>query len=262
MECALCAHRFADYRADPDHVADIYADSYFTDGGAGYEDYAAGQAELLAQGHYYGRLLARHSRVGHILDVGAAAGFILDGFRQSGWTPHGIEPNATMARYARDQLRLPVEVGTLEDYETDVRFRAVALIQVLGHFVEPVRALTKAVDFLEPGGLILVETWDSRSVFARACGSHWHEYSPPSVLHYFSRASAMRCMRELGLEFVATGRRHKPLRVDHARSLVEHTYGEGSLLATAMKALPGRLAIPYLPDDLFWGIWRRPGRVH
>jgi len=262
MECATCTHRFADYHADSGHVGRVYNDTYFTDGGAGYQDYTLSRAELFAQGRFYGRLLARYSQLGDLLDVGAAAGFVLDGMRSVGWTPHGLEPNERMAHYAAGHLNLPVHIGTLEAYDTRRRFKVVSLIQVLAHFVDPVPAITKAIELTEPAGLLLVETWDCRSLFARLCGSRWHEYSPPSVLHYFSRDSLVRCMNDRGLDLVSTGRRHKPLRMDHAHTLAEHVYGPNSLVSTALGMLPGQLSVPYLPDDLFWSIWRRRGSVH
>ncbi len=47
-DCVACRHRFTEISADETHVAEIYADSYFTGGGAGYSDYLA-EGEMLAK---------------------------------------------------------------------------------------------------------------------------------------------------------------------------------------------------------------------
>jgi len=36
LECIKCQHRFADIAADEHHIASVYDDTYFNDGGSGY----------------------------------------------------------------------------------------------------------------------------------------------------------------------------------------------------------------------------------
>jgi hypothetical protein len=59
-------------------------------------------------------MLKRFTPPGSVLDVGAAAGFLLAGLRQIGWSGSGVEPNDRMAEHARSQLGLNVRTGTLE----------------------------------------------------------------------------------------------------------------------------------------------------
>ena len=42
-----------------------------------------------------------------VLGIGSAAGFDLLPFREQGWQVEGLEPNAAMAKFAREQLQLP-----------------------------------------------------------------------------------------------------------------------------------------------------------
>ena len=67
----------------------VYRDDYFNGGGAGYSDYASEAEMLRGRGRDYGFKLARHARPGRMLDVGAAAGFILQGFVDQGWSGIG-----------------------------------------------------------------------------------------------------------------------------------------------------------------------------
>jgi SAM-dependent methyltransferase len=162
-DCAECRHRFAELECRPDHVERTYHDRYFRDGAAGYPDYLAEGAILRAHGRRYGELLKRHVRPGRLLDVGAAAGFVLEGFIQAGFDGFGIEPNASMAAHAREKMGLKVFAGTLENYDEDVRFEVVSMIQVLAHFVDPARALERAAALTEAGGCWLIETWNRES---------------------------------------------------------------------------------------------------
>ena len=78
-ECELCGHRYAKLEPHEDHIELVYADDYFMGDGAGYPDYLAQGGLLVSHGKRYARLLSRHMGPGSVLDVGAAAGFILKG---------------------------------------------------------------------------------------------------------------------------------------------------------------------------------------
>jgi hypothetical protein len=85
LDCNGCAHRFTELQPTSAHVANIYADSYFYGGGAGYPDYLAEAQLLRRQGQRYAALLKCYTPPGQMLDVGAAAGFVLQGFQDAGW---------------------------------------------------------------------------------------------------------------------------------------------------------------------------------
>ena len=103
-DCAKCSHRFAEITADETHVARVYDDSYFSgDGGAGYANYLADGEMLKSHGRMYAKKLEKYTdEKGKLLDVGAAAGFVIQGFLDGGWRGVGLEPNAEMARFGRE----------------------------------------------------------------------------------------------------------------------------------------------------------------
>src|ERR1041384_3040675 len=121
-----------------------------------------------------------------MLDVGAAAGFILKGFIDEGWHGTGLEPNERMAAYGRQHLELDLRCGPLENFDektgekSDEKFDLVSMIQVAAHFYQPRKAFENAARLLAPNGHLLIETWNRGSFSARVLGRHWHEYSPPS----------------------------------------------------------------------------------
>jgi SAM-dependent methyltransferase len=245
----------------PRHIERTYGDGYFTGGGAGYSDYLSEGPLLRAAGRRYGRLLARHTEPGRLLDVGAAAGFVLKGFEDCGWHGTGIEPNATMAGYARDVLGMSVVAGELETARFDEEFDAVSIIQVIGHFRDPLEALRITARLVRSGGFVLIESWNRTSLTARAFGRRWHEYSPPSVLHWFSLKGLRRLAQSAGLRPVEHGRPLKMLNGGHAKSLIEYKLPEGPIGAAAAKVvqlIPERLPLVYPFDDLFWLLLRKP----
>jgi len=258
--CTACGHRFAELAAASDHVAQTYGDEYFIGGGAGYADYVSEGRLLRDHSRRYARRLARYCEPGRLLDVGAAAGFLMEGFLERGWQATGIEPNARMAGLARRRLGVEVHVGTLEDFRSGALFDLVTMIQVLPHFVEPRRALAAAAAVTRPRGWWLIEAWDRTDWIARLLGRHWHEYSPPSVLHWFSRAGLRRLLQPLGFAEIAHGHPFKRIDARHAKSLLQHALAgsaAGGWAARAARVVPDNWAVPYPSTDLFWVLYRR-----
>ena len=217
------AHQFAELDCQQDqqeHVQRVYSDDYFFGGGAGYNDYLSEERLLVARGRWYAKLMSRYCQPGAVLDIGAASGFTLQGLREAGWQGFGIEPNVGLAEYATNRFGIPVEACSLESWTTCRRYDLVTMLQVLPHFLDPKKAIRKSANLLPPGGHLLIESWDRRSWTARLFGKNWHEYSPPSVLHWFSRDGIVRLAANLGFEFVAQGRPSKWIGAGHAKSLL------------------------------------------
>jgi SAM-dependent methyltransferase len=253
-DCVKCSHRFAEIAADETHVAEIYDDSYFAGGGAGYSDYLAEAEMLKKRGQMYaGKLEKFTSDKGRMLDVGAAAGFILQGFIDEGWTGTGLEPNAEMAKTGREKFGLDIRQGSLESFETGEKFDLISMIQVAAHFYEPRKAFQKASVLLNENGFLLVETWNRESISARIFGKNWHEYSPPSVLQWFSLNGLTQFLKDFGFEKIAHGRPSKKISGAHAKSLLKYRLGDNFLL----KLIPDKLNFPYPSEDLFWAIYRK-----
>jgi SAM-dependent methyltransferase len=254
LDCPNCKHRFAGIAADESHVSEIYDDSYFNGGGAGYSDYLTEAEMLRKRGQMYARKIKKFSdKKGEMLDVGAAAGFILQGYIDEDWSGIGLEPNAAIAKTGREDLGLDIRPGSLESFETDEKFDLISMIQVVAHFYEPRKAFEKAGALLNDEGLLLIETWDRDSFSAKIFGQNWHEYSPPSVLQWFSLAGLTGFLKDIGFEKVSHGRPSKKISGKHAKSLLKYRLGDNFLL----KVIPDGINFPYPSEDLFWALYKK-----
>ena len=263
QECQTCHHQFLEARPSSNHAAQVYGDDYFHGGAAGYPDYLAEGQLIREHGRRYGKMLKKHMQPGKILDVGAAAGFILSGFVDHHWVGDGIEPNAQMATFAQQQLGLNVQTGTLENLSQVLdgcTYDLVTMIQVLPHFYDLHQALQSAAKVTNPQGYWLIETWNRDSVSAKLFGSEWHEYSPPSVLHWFSPQDLKQLAAQYGFEVVVQGRPQKWLNGAHVKSLLSYKFDTmpgGRILKALLKLIPDRLKIPYPAEDLFWILFQK-----
>lgn len=265
-------------------MSEHYGDDYFFAGGAGYNNYLASEQIITAAAHRYARLLqSLEHRSGQpgaieessipsavlseqndapksIFSIGTAAGFDLAAFRQLGWATAGLEPNAAMVQYAREKLQLNVSHGCLEDYSSERHYEFVTAIQVMAHFTDIQVAARRMSQLLQPQGLLLIETWNFRSWLARSLGKYWHEYSPPTVLQWFSPQSLDRLMAQHGLQPVILGRPTKQVRGDHARSLLAYklsSFLPKRMAAMLVKPIPVNVSLPYPALDLFYAVYRK-----
>ena len=260
VECKKCGHRFSEINGSENHVASVYSDEYFFDGKDGYPNYIDQKDILYNYGRWYAKVIGKYIKPGKMLAVGCAAGFILKGFEKSGWEVNGLEPNDTMASYGREYLGLNINTGSLETYESSERFDVIEMIQVIGHFYDLDKAMAKLSTLLNKNGLVLVESWDMESPVARLLGSHWHEYSPPSVVHWFSDKTLKELFRYYGFELISKGRPKKKINIKHALSLIEGKLSNfifKKKFFNLLNHLFGRFNINYPPLDLKWYLFRK-----
>lgn len=252
--------RFTEVKNENTHLSKVYSDEYFFSGKDGYPNYFGEKDILYNRGIYYAQIIQRYLKPGKILDVGCAAGFILKGFESFGWDSYGIEPNSTMSAYGRCELNLDIYTGSLENYNSDNKFDLVSLIQVIGHFYDIDKAFEIIIRLLNENGIVLVESWNMKSLIARIFGKHWHGYSPPSVVNWFSDESIIKLFRSYGFELIESGYPMKQINLNHALSILKHNISNWLFNNRLMDYLDksfGKSVINYPPVDLKWYIFRK-----
>ncbi len=256
LSCLCCGHWFVDPAILSNHLIDNYGDDYFSGGKDGYTDYLSYADELTNRGRQYARRVSKHTDIGSLLDVGAAAGFIAKGFELEGWDVTAIEPNRSMVEFGRKTYDIDISQSDFESYDSDKQYDLVSLIQVIAHMQDLPVAMERLQQLTTPSGHVLIETWNRDSVIARLSGKRWHELSPPSVLHWFSKNSLRKVMEYHGFEQIAGATTTKWISLQHAVSLLGHSQDNATLERISRK-LPARLSIPYLGDDLFWALFKK-----
>ena len=260
LHCINCTHVFTDFIPTLTELNEIYSDDYFFKGGAGYEDYTLEKNMLIKRGEYYAEKIRRWMTPGSVLDVGAAAGFILKGFENKGWQGMGVEPNHSMSEYGKNEVKVNILNGTIETVDIKDTFHLVTIIQVMAHIYDLHNSMKKINSFLKSGGYVLIETWNKDSITARVFGRSWHEYSPPGTLNYFSKKTLDILMLKHNFYKVAEGIPRKSIHSRHAKSLIRHKLLESKGLKWAIpftSLIPGNMILPYPSEDLFWVLYKK-----
>ena len=154
----------------------------------------------------YARLLravAAHRAGGRLLDVGCAAGFLMESARGRGYQPFGLDLSAEAVAYARRSFGRQVECGRLEDpVFPGIRFDVVTLVDVFEHVTNPAGLLAAALERLAPDGVLAAVMPNAASWTRRLLGSRWPHYAPEHVFYWTPR-SLRRFLADRGWRVLA-----------------------------------------------------------
>ncbi len=226
----------------------MYGDDYFNAAAhGGYANYAADASIHRRNGRARLHKLGPAPHPGAVLvDVGCAYGFTLAEAAVAGWVPMGVDVNAA-ARNAVESagFRAAPSLAALDLAPGSVS--AITFFQVLEHLPDPVGALREAASLLAPGGRVLIETWDRRSLIARAMKAKWQQATPPSVLWLFDEDDLRNMCDAAGLHLHRWQHSMKWVSV----GLIAGQLGNrGSRLARNVGAHLQKVALPYPLGDL------------
>lgn len=199
--CGGCGAGRTEPAPDATRMARYYPDGYY--GAPGQRRFPA--AVEVLQRLLYGQRAAAVERLagrpGRVLDIGCGRGFLLDAFRRRGWEAQGTELDERSSAYAREVLRLPVQLGPVEAWPWPAgHFDAVTMWHVLEHFPDPAAAVALAARLLRPGGVLMIGVPNFASPEARTAGAGWFHLDVPRHLVHLTPAWLAEALGEAGVE--------------------------------------------------------------
>jgi SAM-dependent methyltransferase len=169
----------------------FYTEGYFTGLQEGaYVDYVGAEAILRREFKRQCDYLCRFVPGGRLLEIGCAYGFFLQEAKYR-FEVHGVEMVAAAVDHCHSAGLPTVRQGALtRDYlESSGPFDAIVMLDVIEHIDDVAGTMELALEFLNPGGVVLVTTGDWNSLFARLTGASWRLVAPPLHLWYFTTGS-------------------------------------------------------------------------
>jgi SAM-dependent methyltransferase len=183
--------------------AEVYSADYFSGGGNGfgYVNYDEDK-EPMRQGFYkYLSIIENLSgKKGKLFDVGAATGFFIALAKEKGFEVSGVELSSFAANKAREK-GFDVATGTLESIPLIPNsYEVVTMLDVIEHMMDPEAEVKIAYSILKKDGLLVINTPNSGSTYAKLMGIGWHLVIPPEHIHYFNRVAMRKLLERNGFE--------------------------------------------------------------
>ena len=94
-----------------------------------------------------------------VLEIGCAHGGFVALARQAGYDAVGLELSPAIVEYAQRTFDVPVLCGSIEHHAIDpASLDAIAAMDVIEHFPDPVATLKTYTELLKPDGILLIQT--------------------------------------------------------------------------------------------------------
>ncbi len=182
---------------------DVYDVSYFSgaEKGFGYVDYDADKEPMTGTFNHYIDLINNLGvSEGKLLDIGAATGFFMSLAKNRGFEVVGVELSDFAARKGREKGLNIVTGDLLNTQFMSGSFDVVTMFDVLEHVPEPKKLIAEVKRILKPHGLVIINTPDAESLWARILGKKWQLIMPPEHINYFSPKNLSKYLSDHGFE--------------------------------------------------------------
>ncbi len=247
VECTSCGLVYVTPRLRSEALPLVYGEGYWSSESPkdrGYADYRSEAPLYLATFERRMTLVRRHrKKPGRALDIGCAAGFFLRVLRDHGWKVSGVELSPEIGAMAVEALGgEAIHLGTLDGapFEKEA-YDLVSLWDVIEHVEEPVPFLEEAASFLKPDGILILETQNIDSLFARVLGPKWQHFKHLEHLYHFSPRTIRRLFQEAGLEVLESTSRFggKYINIGFLRERATRVHPILSFLLLPLKPFDG-----------------------
>ena len=144
--------------------------------------------------------ILKYKSGGRLLEIGCAAGFLLDEAKRSGWDVYGVDPSKWLLNFADQKFGLKLICGLLEDATFAPNyFDVIILSDVLEHFINPKEELERLRGMLKSGGVLYISTPDIDSIMSRVFKAKWWGIQK-GHLYYFSKRTLSNLLDVCGFK--------------------------------------------------------------
>jgi len=179
------------------------ADEYYSDNASGSRLSPAldGLLRVFDRGRVRAVLKNTGITAGKVLDVGAGDGKFIHFLQQLGWKVRGTTTSERSAGAAKALFGLQLDVSeTLDNLLPEAPFDVVTYWHVFEHLTEPTRHTNLWPALVGPGGFIVIEVPNIRSVGARMCYRSWLGSDDTHHVNHQPPSFILGQLRDLGFE--------------------------------------------------------------
>lgn len=135
---------------------------------------------------------------GRMLEVGCASGSYMEQMQSMGWQVEGIEFAESAASVARAK-GFKVQTSSLEEADNPSKpYDVIAAWMVLEHLHEPVKALARMREWIQPNGYLVALVPDSRSLAKTIFKERCYDWQLPTHLFHYTPKTLQIVLKNAG----------------------------------------------------------------
>lgn len=191
VKCRNCGLIFIDPRTITDDLVANYEGNYS-------QGYIAKAVSKRKRADRKVKRLFKMKKQGRFLDIGCSAGFILEAARKRGFETYGVEISPLALQYAKEELRLNVFDGFLDEARfPDHYFDVITMYEVIEHVPDPTRFLLEVRRIIKEDGIIELSTPNIGHRKAKKEKEGW-EAVIVDHLYYYTMDTLDRMLKKTG----------------------------------------------------------------
>lgn len=211
-KCAFCNLLSLDFDKDyQTFIHSYYRKGYFTGNNKirAYANYKEDKPNIMKNANNILRKVKRIKSRGLVLDVGCAMGFFMEEAQKLGFKAFGIEISKYAGNFAKKKFGKRIFLGSVEEFFQkwpklpnfkNLEFDVIILSDIIEHVKDPRGILTYLRKILKNDGVIIIQTGDSDSFWARLMKKNWHFFAPPQHLYFFSKKTLSEVLTQAGFK--------------------------------------------------------------
>ncbi len=146
------------------------------------------------------KFIKKYQPDGKLFDLGAGWGHFLHAGKQLGYDVHGIEVASMPYKYAKEELKLPVEhVNFFDMGISNNQYDLITMWDVLEHIPDADEVIKRCNKMLNEGGYVIIQVPQIDSVFAKILKENWNMIGTGHV-NYFSKKTIRKLFSNYGFE--------------------------------------------------------------
>jgi len=214
-KCLQCSIEYASPRLIETELLSLYEGDDWKDLSK-YDDWTYENWKNNKEFHYYLvqeniNLVKKFLNKGSsVLDVGCDIGLTVKSLEENGYYSEGVEISSVGARIAKEKTGITVHNMQLGNYQSDIKYDGVLLLDVLEHLYDPIKVLTECADRIKQGGYIFIHvphhggisTRFKRFLHKKGLKKGYKHFGFPAHIYAFDRRSLKAILAISGFETV------------------------------------------------------------
>jgi SAM-dependent methyltransferase len=241
FRCSQCGSMFLHPTPTLEEMR-TYAESHYKAGV--YTEYTKARPLKLATFRGRIELIKKHKPSGKLLDLGCACGFMIEAALEAGYDAYGVEFSEEAINAAAPAIRERIRQGDINQVPAG-EFDVITAFDILEHTQDPLVSLRQWATLLKPGGLLVVTSPDTDSMFRKVMRSRWPMLQPLQHTFMFSGSGMNDVLSRAGLRPLEVRSANKVMTVDYLVGQLQIYFPTPvKIFQSASKALLGATGLP------------------